>query len=338
MRCSSNSDLPLVSVLTPVYNGERYLVECIESVRAQTYPNWEYLLVNNCSTDGTLDIIRPYVSKDPRIKFHTNDRFVGLIENHNIAFSLASRDSKYCKVVSADDYLYPDSISQLVNLAERNPKVSIVGSYSISDNGVDSLGMPLDAVFSGRDICRLYLLGALRAFGTPSAVLYRSELVRSNVPFLPGTAPSADLAACFVYLQNHDYGFVHQILSYQRIHAEAASHSIQNLNGFLLDQIDFLADYGSIFLTQTELKSRQAVLLENYYEFLAGAVVSRRGKDFWHFHKSRISRLGYSLYSDRMAIALVHKLTDLMFNPKQTAQKAIGRFRSKSDASGLPRI
>ena len=55
---------PLVSIVTPVYNGEAYLEECIESVLAQTYTHWEYIIVNNCSTDNTLDIARRYESKD----------------------------------------------------------------------------------------------------------------------------------------------------------------------------------------------------------------------------------------------------------------------------------
>jgi glycosyltransferase involved in cell wall biosynthesis len=49
---------PLVSILTPVYNGEKYLAECIRSVLAQTYQNWEYTIVNNCSTDKTLEIAK----------------------------------------------------------------------------------------------------------------------------------------------------------------------------------------------------------------------------------------------------------------------------------------
>ena len=58
---------PLVSVLTPVFNGEPYLVQAIESVLAQTYTNWEYVLVDNASTDRTAEIIQRYVDKDPRI-------------------------------------------------------------------------------------------------------------------------------------------------------------------------------------------------------------------------------------------------------------------------------
>ena len=84
---------PLVSVVTPVFNGGTFLSECIESVLAQTYDNWEYIIVNNCSTDNSLAIADDYAKKDHRIIVHTNDRFVGVIENHNIAFTLIDRKS-----------------------------------------------------------------------------------------------------------------------------------------------------------------------------------------------------------------------------------------------------
>ena len=51
---TSGNDEPLVSVVTPVYNGDKYLADCVESVLKQTYQNWEYVIVNNCSTDRTL--------------------------------------------------------------------------------------------------------------------------------------------------------------------------------------------------------------------------------------------------------------------------------------------
>src|ERR1700730_13443117 len=89
---------PFVSVLTPVYNGEAFLGECIESVLAQSYQNWEYQIVNNCSTDRTLEIAQSYAQKDQRIRVSTNRSFVSAIENHNTAFRLVSAQSRYCKV------------------------------------------------------------------------------------------------------------------------------------------------------------------------------------------------------------------------------------------------
>src|SRR5207245_2327968 len=123
---------PLVSVVTPVYNGESFLAVCIESVLMQTFRNFEYILVNNCSTDRSLDIALHYAKRDSRIRVHSNDSFVGVIENHNIAFSLISPAAKYCKVVSADDFLFPECITRMVEVAEANPSVGIVGSYQLS--------------------------------------------------------------------------------------------------------------------------------------------------------------------------------------------------------------
>ena len=59
---------PLISVVTPVYNTEKYLAECIASVLGQTYQNWEYVIVNNCSTDKSLEIAQRYVQEIPRIR------------------------------------------------------------------------------------------------------------------------------------------------------------------------------------------------------------------------------------------------------------------------------
>ena len=77
-----------MSVLTPVYNGEKYLKECIESVLAQDYTSLEYDIVDNCSTDGTLEIAQSYAKHDRRIRVRTNSVFVNAIDNHNRAFDL----------------------------------------------------------------------------------------------------------------------------------------------------------------------------------------------------------------------------------------------------------
>jgi len=73
-------DQPFVSVITPVYNGEKYLAECIESVLGQTYAAWEYIIVNNCSSDRTLEIAQSYARQDSRIRIHNNPGFVGTVQ------------------------------------------------------------------------------------------------------------------------------------------------------------------------------------------------------------------------------------------------------------------
>ena len=70
---------PLVTVLTPVYNGEKYLTECIESVLAQTYANWEYYILNNRRTDRTLKIAESYAAKDARVRVVTTERFLPIM-------------------------------------------------------------------------------------------------------------------------------------------------------------------------------------------------------------------------------------------------------------------
>src|SRR5687768_7773940 len=114
---------PLVTVLTPVYNGAAHLREAIESVIAQSYQHWEYVIVNNRSTDTTLAIAEEFARRDARIRIHNNREFVGMMKNHNIALEQASPLSAYCKMVHADDLLFPACLEQMVAVAETNPSV-----------------------------------------------------------------------------------------------------------------------------------------------------------------------------------------------------------------------
>jgi len=325
-----NSDLPLVSVVTPVYNGEKYLRDCIESVLAQTYQNWEYVIVNNCSTDRSLRIAQDYANKEKRIIVKSNDHFVGADANHNIAFQLISQRSRYCKVVSADDWLYPECIERLVEVADQNPTVGIVGSYAINANGIRWIGLPYDTtVFSGRQVCRLYLLGAVDAFGTPSTVLYRSTLVKSPCPFFPESSDSGDLAACLICLESNDFAFIHQILSFERIHDQAINTKLREFdNRFLLDRIEFLGKYGPAYLTHDELEDRMNELQRDYYEFLAVAAVNLRDSEFWNYHKTRLRRIGHRLRRTRLTGAICIKVLDLLLNPKNTIDKVLRRLKS----------
>src|SRR5262249_48622579 len=264
--------VPLVSIITPVFNGEKYLRRCIESILAQTYENWDYTIVNNRSTDKSLEIAQGYSVRNKRITVRTNEHFVGAIQNHNIAFRCISPESKYCKLVSADDWIYPECIAKLVDLAERYPSVGVVGSYCINAKGVPRVNLPLDeSVFEGRQICRQVFLGSIERFWLPSSVLYRSSLVRAEHDFFPGSAPSADLEACLNSLKVCDLGFVHQLLAYERLHEDAISAKVGESNVFLLDRIRILKVFGPRFLDERECKAQMEVLLSEYFGVLGVA-------------------------------------------------------------------
>ena len=165
---------PLVSVVTPFYNSERDLARCIESVLAQDYPNFEYVLVDNQSTDGSHEIARSYADHDDRIRLITTDRFLSQVENYNFALTQISADSRWCKICQADDWLYPRCLAEMVAVGEASPTVGLVSSYSWRGEQILCLGLPHDvSVLPGRDACRLHLLTDLFLFGSPTTVLYR---------------------------------------------------------------------------------------------------------------------------------------------------------------------
>jgi len=319
---------PLVSVLTPVYNGAADLAECIESVLTQTYSNWEYIIVNNASTDGTLDIAERYARQYQRIHVHSNAVLVDIIANHNRAFSSISAESKYCKIVSGDDWLFPECLTRMVDLAEANPSVGIVGSYQLSGGGpqwrdwcVKWAQLPYPStVVPGREVGRIHMLGGPDVFGSPTSLLYRADLVRQFDRFYPNATAEADTSACCRCLGETDYGFVHQVLSYERVHDARMTTQSQNLNAYLSSDISDLLEYGDKFLSAAERARRLGQLMNQYHEFLAISALRRRDRRFWNYHRQRLQELGHPLQPINLAKAVSVGLLGLLLNPKHTIE------------------
>jgi glycosyltransferase involved in cell wall biosynthesis len=325
-----STHLPLVTTLTPVYNGERYLAECIESVLNQEYENWEYSIVNNCSTDNTLTIALRYAQMDNRIHVINNERFVGVIENHNIAFRLISSESKYCKVVSSDDTITPDCLSKMVKLAEANPTIGIIGSYQKSGTEVKWEGLPHNKkIISGQEVCRLTFLDNLIVFGNPTSSLYRCDLIRKKIPFFPHLLPHADTSACYKYLQNTDYGFVHEVLSMERIHANQVSSNVKRLDMYTVESLDTILQYGPMYLSEKEYEFVKNKFLESYYRWLGGSILKLRRTDFWKYQVCRMRELGYPIPWNKVIKGAVDEIMDEMQNPKVAFHKLLIALKQK---------
>ncbi len=114
----SNKMKPLVSVCIPTYNGVKYIQDCLDSVLSQTFSEFELLIVDDCSTDATLELIKAYALKDQRIRVVVNPNNLGLVGNWNRCVELAR--GEWIKFVFQDDLIEPECLEQMLAAGENH--------------------------------------------------------------------------------------------------------------------------------------------------------------------------------------------------------------------------
>lgn len=293
---------PLVSIVTPVRNGEPHLEECIESVLEQTYENWEYLVLNNASTDDSRSIAQRYADRDPRIHVHDTARPLEMLENWNHALRLISHESAYCKVVHADDRLFPECLERMVALGTAHPSVGIVGAFRMKGEAIDPDPASLwfhDHVLDGRAIGRRRLLGGGGIFGSPTTTLIRSDLVRGRSSFYNQQHLHADTEVCLDLLLESDFGFVHEVLTYTRVHDESVTSRHESLGTGMLKRYHLLRTYGPRYLDTREFEERMAEVESGYLAFLARRLLIGDWRS-WRHHRNGLRALGHSLGYSRI--------------------------------------
>ena len=126
-------NMPRITVLMPVHNGERYLKNCIESILNQTFKDFEFLVVDDGSTDTTRDIINSY--KDDRINLVKNERNLGLVASLNIG--LENSRGEYIARIDADDIALPHRLTRQFDFLENRHDTALIGSWgeAIKENG-----------------------------------------------------------------------------------------------------------------------------------------------------------------------------------------------------------
>lgn len=124
--CMQNIN-PKISVITPAYNTEKYIKEAIESILRQTFTDFEFIIVDDCSTDKTWEIIQNYAKMDSRIVASRNEKNLGIAENRNKGISLAR--GKYIVWQDSDDISFPNRLEKQYEFMENNLDVGICGGY-----------------------------------------------------------------------------------------------------------------------------------------------------------------------------------------------------------------
>jgi glycosyltransferase involved in cell wall biosynthesis len=211
------------------YNREKYIGEAIESVLNSTYENFELIIVDDCSKDTTVEIIKCYEAKDARIKFYLNEKNLGDYANRNKAAGYAS--GKYIKYCDSDDKLYNWTLDYCVTMMEKYPEAGMA-ILNLNKN------IPQEYMTSAEAIHFNFFQTEILAIG-PSGTILRSEAFKKAGFFKPDYSAASDMyfnikmASLFpIVLLNEDFFF----------YREHEGQEFQNKYGYLCYSYKYLHD------------------------------------------------------------------------------------------------
>ncbi len=221
----------------PTYNQARYLPEAIESVLAQSFGDFEFIIIDDHSVDGSAEIIRKYAASDQRIRCQINAQNAGMVNNWNNCLRAAR--SEYIKYLFGDDTFHsPTALAEFIAVMDSNPDMTLAASARLeideSSRFLKKLSFYSPAVlYSGTDIIRDCILEQKNRIGEPSAVIFRKKhAVRG---FDPRYRQIVDLEMWFHILGQGFFAYIDRPLVGFRIHSKQQTR--QNaLNPALIDE------------------------------------------------------------------------------------------------------
>lgn len=234
----TNSDNPLVSICIPTYNGAAWLRECLDSALGQTYTNLEILIVDDGSSDETVEVARGIV--DARVRVVVNERNRGLVGNWNECVRLAQ--GEFVKFLFQDDVLYRDCVQRMMDMFRHHPELGLV--FSSRDVIVEG-NVPDDTARAWLNYAKvlhtrfrvragvndgraLFLQHRDKKFqhcavGEPTTVLIRKECFRRLGLFNPRMHQTCDVEMWLRIMYFYDVGFIDENLCAFRFHVKSAT-------------------------------------------------------------------------------------------------------------------
>jgi glycosyltransferase involved in cell wall biosynthesis len=229
------TNVPRVSICLPVFNGENFLAAAIDSALSQSFPDFELIIVDDCSTDQCGHIIESYAARDRRIKYSTNSEKLGLFGNYNRCMDLAS--GEYIKPFAQDDILHSDMVRRLVDLLDSDRSVVLASTARtpICVRGARITDLPPQATaaeyvsslssVSGREVIRKAINPVVNFIGEPTTVMFRREHVGSG--FDANFCHLGDLEYWFRVLLNGRYLYLDEELCSYRMHKKSTTTTNQ---------------------------------------------------------------------------------------------------------------
>jgi len=316
------SETPLLSVVTPCYNGVKYLRAAAQSVLSQTHANLEYIIINNASTDGTGKLADEIAASDSRVRVVHHDRVLPIMENWNSAIRCISERSVFVTLLCADDVLYPEFLERMSEAGSSSERIAVVGCYRLEGRNIaPQLTGLLPTHITGREVCRANLRMDYRMFCCPSGMMYRSSVVRAAGKFFDENYIHSDVRVCYEVLSNHDFAFCQHLLSSMAHHDDTVSSQIVDKKATNeLERLMMTLHYGPRFFEPAELGPLLKQIERRYYRDIADRFFSPDRKSLLEFHRKRWAQTGgrfsNALLAREILRAFIGRLLDLRGNAK----------------------
>ncbi len=262
---------PFVTIGVPVYNGGKFIISALESIKNQVYTNFDCHVVNNASTDQTEELVAEFVKNDSRFKLHNYKEFVGIAGSWNRTVQHISDKAKYFKVVQADDVIFPDSLESHVLLMEKYPDAGIASSFRMVDKSLEGHGLDYfkGNYRDGKEMLLKNLKKEAYITGTNTQHLYRVEHLKKLFCYPEIFIPEdlhMDTRLAYELLNISDLAFSFKIMSLSRRHSEAGTVVIaRKLNTLIHSEEVRLNRFREFF---PELNKDYAIIRRKYAFYL----------------------------------------------------------------------
>ena len=254
--------IPLITVLMPVYNCESYIKEAIESILLQTFTDFEFIIINDGSSDSSEQVVQSF--SDERIRYYNNKINKGLIYTLNRGLKLAQ--GKYIARMDADDISLPHRLEKQFKFMEINPQVGLCGSFIKTFPGKPKV---LKYPGNNNDLKSRLLFSC--PFAHPSTIIRRETLVKNGFTYNARYKHAEDYELWLRMSRVTDLANIPSILLLYRLHDKQVSHeykAVQDENSYLLSKIHLSLLY--------KLKTKND--FENFYAVYHKLTIEDEGK------------------------------------------------------------
>jgi glycosyltransferase involved in cell wall biosynthesis len=315
------NEKPLISVITAAHNASDHIQECIDAILEQTFQNFELIVINDCSSDNTLEILKHYQQQDSRIKLINNEKNIGPAGSRNLGLQVAQ--GKYVAIQDADDISLPHRLEIEFNYLENNSEVYLVAADSI-------IRYEDEMEFTNKSISGIE---NIKKF-----LPYRNSIIHSSVMF----RNKGDYTYRDKFKYSHDYDLYLQILS--------DGYNINNINTPLVVYkiskngiSSTKAYYQALFSNKVKEFYRQRIKegRDGYDSFDPANIFSSKRTSVNLYNKKNYNSENFFLdliiYQDKLKAIkfIVHHISYNSFTPSYLFKKLVLLALPKSWAKGI---